>query len=522
MQSRSKAFRVVFVLLVLLHVMLMSSARLYPFIDLPNHLAAATILRYSGDDNLFREYYHVRPLIGPNVLHLVFTALPLFPSVEFANKLFYMIYAALFPLSLYLLIRRVGGNVWFSLLAFPLMYHFCVQYGFVGYTIAVPLVLLMIAFALDWFRQPVWWKGAAIAALLLLIFWAHGITGQFAPAFFLLLALVHHLKQPRKLALDFLIILPAVGLDMYWWNVARDTTGTEALAPFLSDYYSNRFLALYARRKAILTQLNFALLEGNLGRIVSALISLVIVGSSLFFTTGRWKDLWARRREPAIVVVLLLTLFSILCYLLLPGGLADSNYLYERMAVFVFASVILIGSLLSAARVQKIKVFAIAALALAHFALWADYMHDFKRDSADFTPALFAGLKPGDPLGGLIAQNDFRSWDVYRHFPNYFIVWRHGIATTRLVDYPLTYIERNVPKEILPAYSEWSQKNGDYDGRYDAMNCLLIRGNLTKSEQVHLDGFHPVARSGQWKVLWKEQQAAHSTSLPPPAEPRRL
>jgi hypothetical protein len=220
-------------------------------------------------------------------------------------------------------------------------------------------------------------------------------------------------------------------------------------------------------------------------------------------TSSRWRKVWDQRREIGVTSALLFMLFSGLCYALLPGEMADSNYLFERMSVFVFFGIIMLGSLLHAARLQNAKIAIIIVMALFHFGLWADYMRDFRRDSADFTPGLFAGVGSNRLLGGLMAQDTFRGWEVYRHFPNYFIVWNQGIATTRLVDYPLTYIERKVSREVLPAYSEWTTKWGRYDGRYNGLDYLLLRGDLPPADQPQLVNFKSVAQSGKWTVLTK-------------------
>jgi hypothetical protein len=78
-------------------------ARLYPFVDLPHHLATATIYKeiHSGSSTLFNRFFTVRSVFPEaNVIHLIFTGSSLFPSVEFANRVFYLVYVVAFPISI--------------------------------------------------------------------------------------------------------------------------------------------------------------------------------------------------------------------------------------------------------------------------------------------------------------------------------------------------------------------------------------------------------------------------------------
>ena len=134
----------------------MVSTRLYPFLDAPNHLAMATIYRYYGEPtNQFASYYAIDTSLKPNVAHLFFCGSELFPSVEFANKVFYCLYMLLFPLSILLVIKKIGGNQWFSLLSFLFLYNINVMYGFNGFVIAMPFVMFTLYVVLNPEQQTV-------------------------------------------------------------------------------------------------------------------------------------------------------------------------------------------------------------------------------------------------------------------------------------------------------------------------------------------------------------------------------
>ena len=112
-------FLTLFLVFIGAHLLLVSTISIYPFLDAPNHLAMATIYRYYGEPgNHFTDYYLIDTVLKPNVFHLFFCGSKLFPSVEFANKLFYCLYVILFPTAVLLVLRRLGGNSWFGLLIF--------------------------------------------------------------------------------------------------------------------------------------------------------------------------------------------------------------------------------------------------------------------------------------------------------------------------------------------------------------------------------------------------------------------
>ena len=57
---KNNVFLAIFYLLIVMHLFLLSTVRIYPFADLPWHLSAATIYRYSGESsNQFDEYYSI-------------------------------------------------------------------------------------------------------------------------------------------------------------------------------------------------------------------------------------------------------------------------------------------------------------------------------------------------------------------------------------------------------------------------------------------------------------------------------
>jgi len=75
--------RILILIFLILNTLLLSSMELFPFVDLPNHLAEASIFKYYEPANLIGQYYTPTPWYFPNTFHTVFCSL--FPSVEWGN-----------------------------------------------------------------------------------------------------------------------------------------------------------------------------------------------------------------------------------------------------------------------------------------------------------------------------------------------------------------------------------------------------------------------------------------------------
>ena len=147
--SQNKIFWVIFIFFLCAYLYNFGSHRLYPFLDIPNHQALASIYNSYGDpDNQLEKYYTFDIFPKPNVFHMIFCGSKLFSDIQLANKVFYFIYVTFFMLGILFLIIRCGGNIWYTLLAFILLYNINVGYGFTGFTFSIPVVLFLVLFTI--------------------------------------------------------------------------------------------------------------------------------------------------------------------------------------------------------------------------------------------------------------------------------------------------------------------------------------------------------------------------------------
>jgi hypothetical protein len=497
------AFPLIFVALILLHIALINATRLFPFTDLPNHLAAATIHRYHGEaGNRFCEFFSLDLFPKPNVFHLFFCGLPIFPSVESANRVYLSLYAAALPLSLLFLIGRFRGDRWFSLLAFPLLYNYSVSWGFIGFLFSMPIVLLSFAVMTDLAERGGVKRGILLAGLLASLFFVHALAALFALLLFVSVTLVRAKGDTVRFLQRLPAALPLALLIALWWR--SEPGGAESLS-FLSEYYAGPFIRTLPKRIHLLFLDNYHLLEGNAGVAVATALSLVIALPSLAAlgrAVGRGE--WPAIRSSAPLV---LFLCSAGCFVLLPNEIPRQSILYQRFSLPVLLSLALLGACAAGSpsadgrksRALGGRAALFIAAALMHLVLWTDYLVDFNRENAPFGPALFPEHTKGT-LAGLVIDHTYRGRPSYIHFPCYYTVWRGGVATTKLVDYRFSNVRRKPGGERLPAYIEWPVSLARYDGRYESIDLLLVRGAPRGAAAQAIEGRALIREAGAWML----------------------
>lgn len=509
--TRDKAFPIIFLMFILLHLFMMGGLRIFPFLDVPNHLAASTIYRYYGEPtNSFSENFAVSMYVRPNIFHFLLCAQDVFPDVETANRFFYCLYVLLLPLSVLLLIRKLGGNPWAALMSFLFIYNFNVSYGFTGFTIAIPSALLLFYFMLGYLedRHPA--RGALLAGFFMLLFFMHIIPTVLMLMVFALCCILGRGRGLKRILGDGLVVLPVLLLIFVWWRFNTTHSSRETLGHFFVYYQSGYFRTLL-KRGSLLFLDNFSLYEGIAGCLVASLISVIVTAPVLYMVFFRRKKFleitWREKYLPLYVFVF----GSLFCFLFLPQDIPDEIHLfYQRFSVFFFLGVILLTSLIISKKKGSFEIAALCLLCLLHYGAWSDYFRQFSREVRTFT----AGILPDDArnkkLAGLIFDYRFRGRPIYIHFPDYYTVWKRGVACTFLIDCGLGSFgstKRKAGKQVLPEYLRWIGKDNYYDGRYEKIGYLLVRGKMPDEIRGQLSGFNKVKQQGKWRLYQNTDRA---------------
>ncbi|NQT25383.1 hypothetical protein HQ585_08510 [candidate division KSB1 bacterium] len=507
MQSKQnqKLFYIIFGTFIGLHVLMIWMIRLFPFIDLPMHLACAQIFRdYNQPDNAFHQFFVLRNILfQPNIAHLLFCSFKGFPSVEFANKLFYSLYVILLPISVFFLIRKLKGNIWFALLSMIYLYNYSVTWGFTDYALGIPLFLFYLIKQYDYITNPNWKDGVLLSLFLIILFHVHGLITFFAIALLAFQIILFNIKNLKRMALSGLILLPILLIVGFWLSIRATSSGDGGhMLSRLIHYYLTDFLPSLPRRLGIIYWDHSFLASGQTGHWIglgfSAFI-LMIVSSFLIRPAISIKN---RMNEPEFRFVLSFLLFSLIVYFFISSIRGMLLLSYYRFSVLVFISLIVIGSLFSAQQKMKWRPIFIVTAVLIHFGLWMDYFTDFQKVNQDFTPDLLPKNTQEKVLAGLMYDSLFRGQPVYMHVPNYFMVWRKGIATNRFVEFPTPWaVGRKVGPDLLPYYQEWLWLFKNYQGQYTDVEYLLIRGRVPQKDLDYFKSFNMITMQNEWLVL---------------------
>ena len=493
-----RGFPWIFALLVLVQVVVLLTSRLYPFTDLPNHLAAATIVRHLGDGaNDFADTFTVKVFPKPNVMHLLFCGLPIFPTVEAASRVYFALYALLLPLGMWFLTRRLGGNPWISLLSLLLLYNHGVTWGFVGYTMAIPLTVWFLYFYMG-MREGSSRDTSLTALMLAAVFLAHAQIALFCCMLLVALQLFRSSPLAPRAVRTALALLPAAVLIGCWlgFEESADPTRLEDL----TRYYRERFAAEFSDRAQLFYNDNNPLFPGSLGRQVGVACFAAMVIPLLIGLVRLAKVRRDPRRRQALPVLWIVLAASLGCYLLLPSALPGQWNIYQRMGVFALLASVLLGSGLVPQRLPRAAMIAVCAICLTHGALWAQCFHEFQNRNKGFDAEFFPAEMQGQKLAGLMYTMRYQGRPVFIHYPSYYIVWKHGLATSKLFDYRFSSVHRKVDARSLPPYDEWIGRVGRYDGRFNAMPFLLVRGNMPPADRPRLGAFEEVHSRGPWHL----------------------
>jgi len=507
---RAHSFWVVFAILIGLHMALMLVPRIFPLIDLPYQLSAATIYRfYDAPDSFFPDYYSIKVLPNPNVAHFLFCGSGIIPGgVETANRVFLILCVILLPVATLLTLRRWGGDPWLSLPAFLLVYHYSFSWGFPGYALAVPFVLIGALLLGEHRRRPRAWLGCLLALWPLLLYGMHLLAALFF-AWLLALHAVSLLRRaPRRAFADLAALVPLVALIIYWQMRGGPGNDGPGVLPELQNYYVKHYAKSLLRRAAIFFWDNHALLRGAAGYAVAMLFSGPIVALALAAVARANRGRAAPRPTPAepIDISILLLIAAASAYVLVPFQIPGTAHLFERFAVLVMLACLLYAArhLTLSPRLRLI----VLGLCLAHWGLWAEYHVDFRRQTTDFDRNILPEAAPDTVLGAFVFDAGYRGRPIFIHFPDYFTVWKQGISVSKVGDYRFYPIHRRASVERLPVYNEWIGKFGTfngasngYDGDYQGLPYLLTRGSPPPELRHALAGYQVARRQDDWTLL---------------------
>jgi hypothetical protein len=302
-----------------------------PSIDYPQHLALGALMRRLMDPSSpERLVYEVTPLTYNGLFHLLVAGLSLVFPPEVAGKLI-LSGIVLLTASAFLELMRLGDRPrWYAFLLLPFCYGHITGWGFVNYTLAVPIALLVFVWWMRWREgERALWPSVVVGSLL--VAYAH-VFAMLCLCVSVGVALVTS-RPPRERGLrDWLKatildpwpMLPAVGFSVLvflhhrsaphiYWEPAKD--GTDIAA-----YQKLRYLSTFA--------------VSNLGNHWDEALFWAALGTIALIAA---TPLCVRPEQPARPELRALGVVWGLLYLLVPRVLMSTWYIFERIPVVWFA-----------------------------------------------------------------------------------------------------------------------------------------------------------------------------------------
>lgn len=491
-------FLPIFVLLLGIHLFWIGSLRVYPFVDVPYHLAESTIYRYYGQPtNEFDQYYSKKSRLLPNTFYMLFCASPIFPTVESANRIYFCLYVLLLPTSIFLIVRQLNGSIWFSLLSFLLLHNYNVHWGFGGFVLSIPVFFLFFYLLMRSVHQDSVGWGILRSFWLLLLFFIHGLTGLFGLMFFFLHSLYQYRGNFRILARKGVVAVPTLFLAFRWWFFGR-SPGNQWNPASIHDYFTGTYLETLELRATLLINDNKWLFPERLGDVVALLLTMFILIPLLNWLRKKWGTGFRNNVRGSAGSVYLLLFASLACWFLMPGRVPGQSYIFDRFSVFCLLAIILLLGVGSAKITSGWKVWIVTGCVL-HALLWSDYYHDFQKENTSFTAEFFPEGKD-QTLCGIIYDKKFRGRNVYQHFPLYYIVWKQGISCARFIDMRyVTLIRRKASFKELPKYEEDVGRRSKFViSQYGNVDYLLVRPNPNPRIPKALGNFRLLRFNGRW------------------------
>jgi hypothetical protein len=496
--SDHRTVKIIIALFVLVNAVFLFSMPLLPFIDLPNHLAEATIYRYYGEEgNVLAKYYKPTPWYFPNTFHTVFCNL--FPDVEVGNKLFHVLCIVLLQVSMFVTIRQLNGNLWYGLLGTLFTYNYNLTYGFVGFAISTPVLILLFYLIIRDFEKDTLLLKLGIAALLIVLFLMHAQNALFGLVLFGFLTLYRFRRSLRQLFLrGILIPLPLIVLIFTWW-FTRGGEKEGSTSGYLLEYYRSHYLQDFLMRFRIIVFDNFQLREGIPGLIIAGLIFMMVVIPVLWFKPWKAKSALLFLL-PSYSYAIIFFVTGFICYIVLPDQLPGQAPLFQRFCTIVILSFIIFASLwLNHVKAKGLKYLVVGSITI-YAAVWFEYIYSFNKINKSFNADLFEDLPNTSRMAGLIYDHKYRGRKVYIHFPNYFIVWKQGVAASKIIDYRFGVVRRVALESEVPFYNEYVGDGYKTIPNYKTMDYLLVKGDAPVAPDANTVGFELLRKSGHWKI----------------------
>lgn len=512
-----RGYCVVVLLLTGLYITSFWVSPLLPFADIGFHLAAADIrAHFNSPEANFAAYYELSALgMRPNLVHHLFAAAPVWPSVLTANRIFLTLYTIGMVVAVLGINRMARGNHWVALLGCVCIYNYNLVYGFIDFVAAMPALLLLLYLLCHAERaQPAMLIGG-LALVLTSLFFCHALAAVFG---ILLIATFAALRRPASLRTSLLLVcsaMPACGMLLWWRHGGIDE---KRGLGWLKQYYEVWYLPELADRFRDILTLDSRKLIGNVsGEVIAAALSMcvlltlaVAIANQLSARSrlgGAWQAIRSARGAQALGA---LTLAATSVVLLGPPGYPPFWSVYQRFVwLFMLSLVLWSAMLLGSRRLPRAAAAVFVAIPALHAGLWLEHMISFRAEALDFIELVESTPAP-TVLGVYLGDRSYRGdAEALAHAGDYFTVLRKRPVVSSLYGYPYSHVRRRAGIGELPDYDQVRRNGPDVYLETPAITSVIVRGVLpARNARLFLEAFTVERKIGHWTLYTRDGGAA--------------
>ncbi len=371
--------RLLFFFLLVLHVLPIWGVRYFPSQDGPSHVGNAAIIReyHEPRTSIFQKYYRINERPVPNwITHCFLAGLLYVISPLTAEKIVLSIYLLMLPVSVRFAIGQIRPESRpLSILVFPFLYNYLLHKGFYNFCYSIVLYFVLLAYWMKHHKNFGVKRAAVFAALAVALYFSHlfslllaCLTILFLGTWFTWLELLSQAKDRnwngvvigKPMVFRFLLplfsLVPALLLaGAFYWSAEKRVLGKQSVGVLWNNLWHLEQLVSFTER------------EIWLSLCVVFLFTSILINNILFKLLHRNWNRWDG--------LLLLSLFYLLLYFYLPGRTTEGGFVNDRMALFLFLTLILwFGSQTYSARfihgIRAIAVLVSLFFLLSHFAAY--------------------------------------------------------------------------------------------------------------------------------------------------------
>ena len=334
--------------------------------------------------------------------------------------------------------------------------NYSLAYGFVEFSVGVPLLLLLVWHLGRGERASrtnlglaVWAGGVAV--LLLFAFFAHAILCIFCLCVVGLYAVLAFAKARSLSVAAALGVVPAVAAVGVWKLSRKESTGGPG---WLIYYYKSQFLPEYPRRLADVLSIDHdSLISPQIGPWLAAAFGVLTVGAAVACLAGRRRGAVEADAPPRTAILALLGAAAAVV-LLAPPGYPPFWSVYQRFTfVLMIALALWGGAAAGRGFAPRGLVYLLALANVALGLLWAEHVAGFGPTARDLV-ALSRDAHPAGFGAYVVADTAYRGEaEALVHTANLATAFGHLPAQSELYDFPFARVRRGpgmsepIPKE---------------------------------------------------------------------------